>query len=370
VAALAAPALAQQGQRLTAYVHRPRFGPDSGHLDRTQDEWPLAQATAQLVGNIDAVACPTEHMSPVEGIHRWLDMAGIPMHGACNAFWLIDIAEQAATHGASVLLTGQLGNATVSWAGTGDLRGLLHRKGVSAVVAELRADGSGWWAATRNRLAKPALRPAWHRLRKVWGDARRRHPGWHDFALLRPEFVDELGLEDAMRQANHDPSFTSVSAQRVQLFRLSLLGGADNGLAAWSALGQASGLAVRDPTRDRRLVELCWRLPDELFWANGRGRGLIRQGMRDRLPREVLDCSQKGLQASDLHARLRDCRGELLSQVEEVCRHAVARQWLDVARLKAVSAAAVTEGPGASGMAPLAHMLRALAAGMFIVRNA
>ena len=370
VAALAAPALARQGQRLTGFVHTPRFSAADVQSTRTYDEWPLALATARFVGNVDAVACPTDRLSPIDGIQRWLDMAAAPSHAAVNWYWLLDIAQQASAAGATVLLTGQAGNSTVSFEGSGDLRPLLRRAGPAAVLLELEQEESGWRDAVRDRIVKPALRPAWYAWRRARA-AMSRKPGWKDTGLLRPGLADSLQLDAAMHRAGHDASFSTPSAQRLQLFRLSLMNGADNGLAAWSELGAAHGLSIRDPTRDRRLVEFCWRLPDEIFWAHGRRRGLIRCALADRLPPEVLDCQRKGLQSSDIRARLLDCRDDFLGRIDEVCRHPVAREWIDTDRLGAAArAAADSEHPLPAGALPTSHLLRALAAGLFIVRNA
>ena len=370
VAALAAPALAAQGQRLTAFVHTPRFGTSGLSATRTNDEWPLALATARFVGNIDAVACATDRMSPIDGIQRWLDMTAAPSHAAVNWYWLLDIAQQASAGGAAVLLTGQAGNSTVSFEGIGDLRPLLRRAGLAPALRELRDDQTGWLVGLRDRIVKPVLRPGWHTWRRARASMS-RGKGWQGFGLLRQSLADSLGLDAAMQAAGHDPSFAAPSAARMRLFRLSLLGGADNGLAEWSELGAAHGLAIRDPTRDRRLVEFCWRLPDEIFWAHGRRRGLIRCALAARLPPEVLDCKRKGLQASDIRLRLLDCRDDFLGRIEEVCRHPVAREWIDTDRLEAAARAATDgEHPLPAGALPISHLLRALAAGLFIVRNA
>lgn len=368
VAALAAPALAEEGGRLTGFVHIPRFAePQAG---RTTDEWPLAQATAHFVGHIDAVACPTDHISPVEGIRRWLDMAAVPSHAASNWYWLLDLAQHASSAGASVLLTGQAGNSTVSHEGNGDIRPLLHRAGLAAAWRELRAEEAGWLAAVRDRIVKPVLRPGWHACQRAGAAAASRDPGWFEFCLLRSSLADRLDLDAAMRRAGHYPRLSPILPHRLQQFRLSLMDGADNGLAAWSALGIAHNLSIRDPTRDRRLVEFCWQLPDEVFWAHGRRRGLVRNALRHGLPREVLACTRKGLQSSDLRRRLHDCRDDFLGRVDEACRHPVAREWIDTDRLAVSARAAVAiDSPLPGGSVVAVHVLRALAAAMFVIRH-
>ena len=370
VVALAAPMLAQQGQRLTGYVHTPRFSVADGQVGRTQDEWPLAQATARFVGNVDAVACPTDHISPIEGIQRWLDVTAAPSFSPSNWYWLLDIVQRAASAGASVLLTGQGGNYTVSNAGTGDLHPMLRRSGLAAVLQELGADEAGWLGALRDRVIKPALRPVWHAGRRILGSAMSGTPGWHAVALPRTALADHFELAAAMSRAGHDPGFRTSSPQQWRLLRLGLLGGADNGLALWNELATAHSLSIRDPTRDRRIVEFCWRLPDQIFWAHGRKRGLVRCGMHDRLPPEVLDCTSKGLQSSDIRLRLRECRDDFLGRIDEVCRHPIAGEWIDTERLVGSAQWALDgEGRMPADSVAIVPMLRALAAGMFIARH-
>ena len=370
VVALAAPALAQRGQRLTAYVHRPRFEVSSDHPARSPDEWDLAQATARHVGNVDAVACTSDHLSPIAGIGEWLDLAVVPSHGAPNWFWILDITRTAVAAGAEVLLVGQAGNSAVSYQGTGDLWPRAVRMQWSTVLEELRADEAGPFRAFQARLAKPALRPAWHGLKRVFA-GRPTAPPWHRYSLIHPALAEEFDLPGAMRADAHDPTFETMSPAKRAQFRLTVLGGVENGASAWTELGRAHGLDVRDPTRDRRLVEFCWQLPDEMFWAQGRQRGLVRQVLRNALPAVVLASARRGLQSADLRQRLSAARPEFLAEVERVCRHPVVRQWIDVERLSRSAQLIVdpTAVTSANDSYWPQHVLRTLAAAEFVARH-
>ncbi len=369
VVALAAPMLQQQGQRLTAYVHTPWFDPGDSHPGRTGNEWALAQATARHVGHVDAVACPTKDMNPIEGMRRWLDIGASPSIGASNLYWLLDIAAKASASGARVLLTGAGGNATVSFNGSGNLWPRVRGMRLAQVVRELRGEEAGWAGALRDRLVKPALRPAWHLWKRAWS-ARDAGPPWSSFSLVRTSLTQQLRLREAMLAARHDPGFRTISPDRMAQFRLSLRGGAENGTAAMAAMTQTYGVDVCDPTRDQRVVELCWRLPDELFWSHGRQRGLVRTGMSTKLPQEVLACALKGLQSADLRQRLQACRDDLLQEVDAVAHHPLVRQWIDCRRLLLSANAALDEQPlSSSDVVQPEIMLRTLAAGAFIARH-
>ena len=88
--------------------------------------------------------------------------------------------------------------------------------------------------------------------------------------------------------------------------------------------GAAFGLDIRDPTRDRRLIEYCWRVPNEAFWAGGLQRGLIRKGMADLLPAVVRQCERRGLQAADVGHRVLAERSAVAHALGRIERHALA----------------------------------------------
>ena len=173
-----------------------------------------------------------------------------------------------------------------------------------------------------------------------------------------------------MRAAGHDPRFGSSHDPRdphLAAFRLGLRNAAALG-SLWMDLGAAHRLAVCDPTRDRRVIEFCWRLPDRVFWAQGRQRGLSRAGLADALPAAVRQPGPKGLQAADLGYRLRAESASIRAALERLEAHTLARQWLDIPKMRGVQAAiehAVT--PETSGRAA-AILLRGLGVGWFLTR--
>jgi asparagine synthase (glutamine-hydrolysing) len=370
--ALAAPALGTQGLALTGYVHVPRFQVRDAPPNRTLDEWPLALAMARHVGNVDLVPCKTEQMSPVQALRVWLDLMVVPSHAASNWYWILDVAQRARADGAQVLLSGRGGNATVSYTGTGNLWPRLAQGRLWHTLQELRSEAAGPWAALTARLIKPALRPIRHR----WQELRAHRDvgaGWRGHGLLNQTLARSVGLEDAMSRASYWPASAHRPAWSVADWRLGRNGGASNPTTVHAQLGDALGLSYRDPTADRRLVEFCWRLPDELYWSHGLQRGLVRHAMKRYLPPEILSSRRKGLQSADLRERLQACGGDLMDEVGRVTRHPLVREWVDVPRLVQSAEAAlvpqVPPHPTHDVVAP-SHVLRALAAAMFIAKYA
>lgn len=370
VVALAAPMLLARGQRLTAFVHRPAFEASGDHPERDTDEWGLALATARHVGNVDAVSCTSEQLSPMQAVQQWLDMMVVPSHAAGNWLWLLDIAERTAASQADVLLTGQAGNFAVSYGGHGSLWPRVKHGQLARVWAELRADRAGLLGALGSRLVKPSLRPAWHGV-KQWLARPEEAPPWSAYSLIHPGLAQRVGLLAAMRADGQDPSFGQVLPAKLASLRLTEYGGVDNGASVWNELGRSHGFVMRDPTRDRRVIELCWRLPDEVFWANGLRRGLVRQLMGGLLPSQVLFSNRRGQQSADLRQRLQACGPELLAEVERLSRHTVVREWVDTERMKQWVTSFISPEDETSRNKPYwaQHILRTVAAAQFICRH-
>jgi asparagine synthase (glutamine-hydrolysing) len=332
VVSLAAPRLQDKGQMLTAFVHAPFYEPTLAGSTRTGDELALAQQTADHVGNTNVVAVRSQDKTLLWGMKQALDVHDMPGHAADHFFWLFDIQQQARSLGAKVLLTGQVGNATVSYAGHGNLWPHLWQGHWGVVAHALLAEQAGLWLSLKRRIIKPVVWPMLSQWRRWCADG---HQPWSNYSYMSPDLADNLGLRQRMRVAGFDPTFATAGdpqGARMRKFRLGL-NGRDFAGANWMESGAAHGLDVRDPTRDRRIVEFCWRAPDEAFWAQGKMRGLIRQGMARRLPGAVLYCRAKGLQSADALARYRT-EAPYITELLETAGPQGLAQWLDVARMR------------------------------------
>ena len=330
VAAIAAPMLKAEQSALLGYIAVPRFAPHGAPSRRSGDEGPLAKAAAKHIGNMELIPTQSDAIGIVESIQRMVDLHDRPGHAAANQYWIQDILSLAAQRGAEVLLTGQGGNATVSWTGMPLRWSDLYNGGMPEFY---RALTGSKWSLVKHGLLKLALRPALTALRRI---KQRGHRPWSAYSAISLCLEEETDLYHRMRQAGHDPAFIAPADTRhprIAHFRLGHLGSASLG-ATWMELGAAYGLDVRDPTRDRRMIEFCWRTPNHLFWASGRQRGLIRMGMHHSLPQEIMLARRKGLQAADLGYRLLAERGAVLDALASIERHPLAGMWLDVGKMR------------------------------------
>jgi len=365
VVALAAPSLQRRGDTLTAFVHVPLYEPSLAGRNRTGDEWALAQQTASFVGNTQLVPVRSPDKTLIWGMQQALQIHDTPGHVANHAYWISDILQQAQSRGAKVLLTGQMGNATVSYGGNGNLWPLLRQGQWGAAQQALWSEHMGLWPALKRRLIKPMVWPALSQWRRWRADGPQP---WAAYSYIHPECAVGLDLRERMRHAGFDPTFITTAdpqGARMSRFRLGL-NGRDFGGASWMESGAAHGLDVRDPTRDRRLVEFCWRAPDAAFWAQGQMRGLIRQGMKGQMPDQVLNCRAKGLQSADILARYQAEAAVMAKILKGPLAQGLA-SWLDVGRMR--SDLKLLAGGGSSDQASLHALGRAMQTILFQIHK-
>lgn len=67
----------------------------------------------------------------------------------------------------------------------------------------------------------------------------------------------------------------------------------------------ATGVLLRDPTRDKRVIEFCMSLPIDQFSKNGEVRRLINNYMSDLMPKHILKVPGQGKQGGDFQHRMR-----------------------------------------------------------------
>ena len=310
VTATAARLLGPTG-RIAAFTAVPREGYE-GPVPRGRfgDEGPLAATLAARYEQIEHVLIRAGHLSPVAALDRNFFLFDRPLLNLCNATWMDAIADAAKQRGLRVLLTGQHGNMSFSYGGMEALPELLARGRLVALARLLRKlprHGVHIEGALAHTIG-PFL-PAW--LWRGINRARGRHMHVSDYSSIDPAAAGRLQAEAA--EAGLDLSYRP----RRDPFgtRLWVLDRIDTGNTQKAYLG-GWGLDMRDPTGDRRLVELCLSIPYEQFLRDGEPRALARAAFADRLSPEILGEKRKGLQAIDWHEGVDGARNEIREEVE------------------------------------------------------
>ena len=330
VCALAARELKRSGQRLPVFASVPLHAVEYGRPRSFHDESPYVEANRAYMGNVDVHYIRAEEVSPLAGTRRMLELLDEPSHSPGNFYWLAGIFGRAQAMGLGVLLTGQNGNATVSYTGHPTNAWRCLATGHWGLLARnLPRSREELWPALKRHWLVPPLH-AWRMWRK------RQQPinpdSWQGYSALRPEFGHSLRLTEQMQEAGHDPRFIlgDRRAERLATLRLgyNVVG------AIWSAVGKGYDIEARDPTSDEAVVEFCLRVPEEQYCVRGQYRSLMRRAMKGLLPDVVRLNEKRGKQAEDLAYRIRATKGEWIEALAGLEKSTLAREALDLPRMR------------------------------------
>ena len=292
VVGTAARLLAAKHEPLLALTAAPRVGfRDGNETDWLSDESPIAAETAARYSNIIHRICRSRP-APVKDLFDQIHQNHFgPMLNASNAEWYLHTLEAASQEGATVLLTGGMGNFSISRGGVNAVSDVLREDGLRAwwqLSRSLKRSGQAEWRTLANMTIGPWLpRIVHHALLRGAG---RQDGVAFQLPLLRRPFrttAEQVGVGN-MRDRRPSPS--------LRIRARDYLYGAENadlvGIATW-------GVDVRDPTADRRLVELCHSFAARHLTACDPPRPVYAAAFSDRVSPEVSAGRRRGFQAAD-----------------------------------------------------------------------
>jgi asparagine synthase (glutamine-hydrolysing) len=335
--AVAARLLAASQRRLTAFTHVPLPDvPIDEPQGRFADEGPRARILAAGHANIDHVLVDSRDRQIIDDLAESAYFAEFPNLNLCNNLWITEIARQASVTGHGVMLVGTWGNMTLSYHGHQNLGELLARGRILAWLREAYA------SYRRESMSLKSL----------------------FFNSIRPMLPPSV--EFFLRRFSKNPAIRIENVSSIQV------GG--SGVGRYSARGQDSssaplvlprgrvasvmhifkfqeiltllrkgllgryGIDYRDPYGDRRLLDLCFALPDSLFLRDGEPKWLYQQVFAEIVPDAIRRGPGKGLQGADWWPRLRMRRHRVMEELERARSSPTAAELVDLDTLIAVTA--------------------------------
>jgi asparagine synthase (glutamine-hydrolysing) len=332
VAALAARALGEKGQRLAAFTHVPRKG-FAGPVPkgRYADETPYVEAIRMAAGNIDVTYVHNDEVDDFADMERFFTFLEGPVRNPSNLGWVLAIPRLAKAQGRRVLLGGNWGNMTISWDGWSQCLDHLTRGRLLTAYRQWRLYYDLTIESRSVAFRRLFIEPLASRSLGDWAH-RRRHgtdPPWKSHAPIRPDYASAMGVDARARRAGHDFLYRMGRRARVtDVCPVDIFGD-------WQAAEQAfHGVQTRDPTADMDVISYCFGIPPEQFLAEGIDRSLVRRAMWGLLPELVLTNRLIGLQSPDWYEKLEARRDKLLAEVAALRSSSLVRKAIDLDRLE------------------------------------
>ncbi len=166
-------------------------------------------------------------------------------------------------------------------------------KGKWGSLAAFLGDYSRTWGLSRWRLfvlscVKPSIPEPIKALKRMIA---RRKP---DASLARREAIESTGARERLTRASAAPDFPS--SRQKEMYALMFSGwGPTVATESYELLGSYFGIEIRQPFRDRRLVEFAFALPADQLWRDAWSRIAFRNAMKGILPDKVRQRRGKGM---------------------------------------------------------------------------
>jgi asparagine synthase (glutamine-hydrolysing) len=296
VATSAATILGNSDQRFIALTSAPRQGGDwPAPKGRISDESEYAAETAARYPNIDhAIVRPSNNLLDI--LQRDATLFQSPIGHPCNHSWWSALNEAARARGANVVLTGEIGNLTISAGRVSVLSDILFAGHVLTWAREAARIGRSADLSWKGLMAV-SLRPIIPHA--LWSLALKRRgtsaSGREGLQFVQDAWLPQLedgGLPTSTRgnlvyKSDRDTRLAIIRDHDPAVFKKATLG-------RW-------GVDERDVTVDRRLVDFCFGLPASQLLRDGVRRRLARTALRGRAPARVLH-APRGYQCADWFA--------------------------------------------------------------------
>lgn len=339
IACLAADQLKKENKELRAYTSIPIAGFDGTGLSRRQvaDETPYIETIRASKENIVFNYCSFPQRHSLSETDRFFTVLEQPYKILENLFWIDGILADARDHDVGTVLTGGVGNTTISYGSFFQCARCFLKSGRwGQLLQEIRAYGNAKHKHPMKiglDLARSLLPYEW---KKFW---HQRDINWSrpfDLCSVNPMFTRQMGMEQRFKRFDFDPFYQKkldAFAHRKMMLspnHLSHLG------AVYTKIALSHNMIIRDPAIDKRVIEFCLSVPVEQFIRKGQERSLIRRAMAGILPDKIrLNDQVRGLQSADYLQRLLPFEKEIYEEIMGIGQLLTETKYLDLAKIHA-----------------------------------
>lgn len=347
VACMAARELAVSGRRLTAFSAVPMPGYRNWlHASNLADETPYIEAVREYNGNIDVRYINSDGIHSLSNTNRFFAMLEQPYKIIENLFWLDNIMASAKECDIGVILMGSAGNNTISYGYVQPyLISLFRSRHYYRLLCE------SWAVARTKRRPMRALLGLYKSLvpyelkkkLKPFKNFNSYNMSFLDLVPINPDFAQRTSVQERFHQFGYDPLYRSIQ-DSFETRQKRLSPGYFSHLSVFmTKLSLAHGVAMRDPTMDKRVIEFCLSMPESQYVHKSKERLLIRRSMVGILPDKVrLNETIHGTQSADWTQRLQPCWPELVAEIGNIGINEAERKYLDINKIQRELAKAST----------------------------
>jgi asparagine synthase (glutamine-hydrolysing) len=334
VAAISSRILSKEKKRLYTFTSIPFSGYQNWlSKNRIADESLNVKKYKMLYDNLELSFLPCEDKDSFVEINNYIRVLEQPYKFVGNSLWFFESLNIAQQRGIDILLTGQMGNSTISWGGFNQylvflkeqfhFRELLHEMKSYAILRRIS------FSQVLKMFLKDQLPK---RFKKLLLMLKKKFVPLASFPVNQNTLA-VLEQKKRFNQFGWENDFLSVSdsiSHRLKLLNpayFSHIG------AMYYKAGLRYNIFVADPTEDVDVIEFCLNLPENQFVRNGVERYLIKRTMSGYIPENIISSTERGKQSADWSQRIKQHWSMIKEELLSVGDFKLEKKYLDRNRI-------------------------------------
>lgn len=325
VACLASRTLKKQGKQLYSFTSVPL---KNSEIEKEEgmfvDETDLVRKTADILENLECTFMELPNMNSWYDRKEYMKVAEIPYKSPQNLLWMYEGLKQAYEKDARIMLGGMFGNGTVSFDNTKIYFAWLFQRGR---WVKLYSEVKG--LNRRKHYTKKSVLVTTAREAVGIGATKVKREELFEKSFVKQSYLEKYETDERIFRwyRKYDKCSYNYKAYRESFITMDVL-------RHYGEFAQKNslytGVIVRDPTRDKRMIEFVAGIPYDQFTHDGYQRRLISDYMKDIMPEHVLKQTGVGRQSADQKFRLLKYQKDIKKEWMEIYRHHAQNERIDV----------------------------------------
>lgn len=318
VAGIAANKLKESNENLYTYTYVPLSSYEERNKFSLSDETQGVKLLGKMHNNMVQHFTDNQDCDSLNHMDKMISVLEMPYKAVQNMPRLYQIYEQAYRDGCRIVLNGHYGNVTFSY---GNHQDVIYNSIIHGRIRQAYHQFLDFCSVNQIRkkqygiaLIKMYVKAAFCRVKNPFGRVDIKE------SYIHPDFAKKyniqkklhlMGFQTGPSQCVSQDRYRKIFYDRGDLVYLGEIA---------TKMSLATGVLVRDPFQDIRVLELCADLPMEAFVHNGVERWLIRGNMEEFVPKELLQPNLfRGKQSADWLYRLQMHADENIEVMKAEC---------------------------------------------------
>ena len=295
VASVAAGILRESNRDLYTYTSVPEKGYIPCYTkDRMDDEQEMVLKTQKFLGNLKCNFIELKGKNAWDERKHQLNMLEMPYKSVQNLIWIEEGMKRAYENNSRIMLNGSFGNSTISFSDFECyISSLYASHRYIKVLKELNQFQSLYGYSRK------------YAIKRVFGSKHMKRDSGKKTsrAYVKKSVFEKYKVEQRLDKMNQEylkcsDDFMNYKKLLYSSRPLRQIGEIN------TKQSLMTGVVVRDPSKDKRLIEFCISLPINQFIKDGEERRLVNVYLSDIMPKHVLNKRRKGRQSADLKYKI------------------------------------------------------------------